>query len=58
MLEGFVNTFDYNMTTGENYDEAIYAIITFADRAGMALQHIEFQDFAEVMNSDESLRLS
>jgi hypothetical protein len=58
MLEGFVNTFDYNMTTGENYDEAIYAIVNFANRAGIALQHIEFQDFAEAMKSDEPLKLS
>lgn len=57
MLDSFINTFDYNISTGENYDEAINSIITFANRAGIALQHIEFQDFTNAMNSDQPLRL-
>lgn len=58
MLDSFINTFDYNISTGENYDEAIYSIVTFADKAGIALQHIKFQEFADAIKSDQPLRLN
>lgn len=58
MLEGFIGTFDYNIKTGENYDEAIFAIVAFSDTAGIVLQHVGFQEFAEAMNSEEPFMLS
>ena len=47
MLEDFVNTFDYNMGTGENYDEALYSIVRFANQAGMSLQNVDFDSFKQ-----------
>ncbi|SKC04676.1 hypothetical protein SAMN06296386_11576 [Lachnospiraceae bacterium] len=48
-MEEFLNTFNYNLKTGENYDEALTAIVKFADQAGIVLQHASFEDFSEAM---------
>ncbi len=53
MLDRFINTFEYNMETGENYDQALYAIVRFADEAGIALQHVKFEDFQVAMRSKD-----
>lgn len=57
MLEGFIDSFDYNLETGENYDEALYAMVRFADQAGITLQHASFFEFKEAMNSEAPLKL-
>ena len=48
-LEDFLNTFNYNLETGENYDEALNAIVKFADQLGIELQHTSFADFSDAM---------
>lgn len=53
IMTGFLNSFDYNMETGENYEHALYAIVNFANQTGMALQHADFNEFKAAMNSDE-----
>ncbi len=58
MLEDFVNTFDYNMVTGENYDEALYSIVRFANQAGMSLQNVDFDSFKQSINSNAIFELS
>ena len=57
MFDRFINTFEYNLETGENYDQALLAICQFADEAGIALQHVEFDDFSNAMRSKSSFVL-
>lgn len=57
MFDRFIDTFEYNLETGENYDQAIYAICQFADEAGVALQYVEFDEFSRAMKSKESFVL-
>jgi len=51
MLDEFIDNFNYNMETGENYDQALYSIVKFANQAGISLQHVKFDDFKQAMNS-------
>lgn len=57
MLEGFIETFDYNLETGENYDQAVYSIVNFANQAGIVLQHADFKEFKRAMNSQDTFKL-
>ena len=57
MFDRFINSFEYNLKSGENYDQAIYAIIQFADEAGIALLHVDFDDFSDAMRSKEAFVL-
>jgi hypothetical protein len=57
MLEGFIDSFEYNIETGKNYDQAIMSIVTFANQAGIALQHVDFNDFRQAMTSKTTFRL-
>lgn len=49
MMEEFLYSFNYNLETGENYDEALNAIVRFADQAGIVLQHTSFEEFSDAM---------
>ena len=53
IMTGFLDTFDYNLETGENYEYALFAIVNFANQTGIALQHADFNDFKTAMNSDD-----
>ncbi|SFU57335.1 hypothetical protein [Butyrivibrio sp. M55] len=53
MFDRFLNTFEYNLETGENYDQAVFAIVRFADEAGIVLQHVSFDEFSNAMRSKE-----
>lgn len=57
IMNEFLTTFNYNLETGENYDEAIRAIVRFADQAGIALQHASFTDFSEAMKRKDVFSL-
>ena len=57
MFNNFINAFEYNLQTGENYDEAVMAIAQFADEAGIALQHVDFDEFSNAMKSSDSFVL-
>lgn len=57
MFDRFIESFEYNLETGENYDQALLAIVRFADEAGIALQHVGFGDFQAAMRSKESFVL-
>ena len=57
MLNQFIESFEYNIDTGENYDESLIAIVNFANRAGFALQNVNFDDFAQAMTSHKTFRL-
>ena len=57
MLNQFIESFEYNIDTGENYDEALIAIVNFANQAGFALQNVDFDDFAQAMTSHKTFRL-
>ena len=53
MFDHFIESFEYNLETGENYDQALLAIVRFADEAGIALQHVSFGDFQTAMRSKD-----
>lgn len=57
MLEEFIDTFAYNMETGENYDQALHAIVRFANQTGISLQNREFNDFKQAVNSQTIFEL-
>jgi hypothetical protein len=57
MLEEFVDSFDYNLETGDNYDDALYSIVRFANQAGISLQHVDFEDFKNAMSSETIFEL-
>ena len=49
MMEEFLNSFNYNLETGENYDDALNAIVSFANQAGIALKNVSFTEFSDAM---------
>ena len=49
LFNGFIDTFEYNIQTGENYDKALMSIVSFANEAGMQLKHTNFADFKAAM---------
>ncbi|MBR6924431.1 MAG: hypothetical protein IKH50_07855, partial [Oscillospiraceae bacterium] len=53
MFDHFIESFEYNLETGENYDQAVLAIVRFANEAGIALQHANFGDFQAAMRSSD-----
>ena len=53
MFDRFIESFEYNLETGENYDQAVLAIVRFANEAGIALQHANFDDFQAAMHSSD-----
>lgn len=53
IMSEFLNSFHYNLETGENYDEAIYAISKFAEQVGITLKHLDFDEFGEAMRRKE-----
>lgn len=57
MLEGFIQSFDYDLSTGNNYSQALSTIVQFANQAGISLQYADFDDFKSAMNSNEPFRL-
>lgn len=57
MLDGFIDSFEYDIATGENYDRAVHAIVSFANQAGIALQHVSFDEFKTAMRSQDTFIL-
>ena len=57
LLQSFLNDFEYNVLTGENYDNAIWSIINFANQTGIALEYVDFDEFRDVMMTDEDIVL-
>ena len=57
IMTEFLVSFEYNIETGENYDQALYSILHFADQTGIALQHRTLEEFSVAMNSDEDFVL-
>ncbi len=57
MMDEFLSSFNYNLETGENYDEALNAIVRFANQAGISLQHASFEDFSSAMRRKDVFSL-
>ena len=53
MLNDFIDKFDFNIQTGENYDIALNSIVNFANQAGYELQDSHFEEFEKKMNDEE-----
>ena len=49
MMNEFLESFNYNLDTGENYDDALNVIVKFANQAGISLQHVTFEEFSDAM---------
>lgn len=57
MLEGFIENFEYNIETGENYWQAVEDIVQFSNLVGISLQHVSFDDFSIAMKSKQTFIL-
>lgn len=57
MMEQFINTFEYNIQTGENYDNAIQTIVRFAEQTAITLQYVKFEDFSKAMKEKKTFIL-
>lgn len=57
MLEGFIENFEYNIETGENYLQAVEDIVQFSNLVGISLQHVSFDDFSVAMKSKQTFIL-
>lgn len=57
ILDSFISSFEYNIETGDNYDEAVSVIVDFANKVGFYLRDVNFDDFAEKMRHKEPLIL-
>lgn len=51
-LNEFIDDFDYNINTGENYDKALNSIVRFANQAGYALKDVDFDEFSKKMKDE------
>lgn len=56
-MDQFLNAFEYNVETGEDYDTAICAILHFSNQMGIQLQHVNFDDFERAMVSADDFYL-
>ena len=56
-MKKLLNEFELSMKTSDNIDCAIYAIIDFANEAGLALQHTNFCEFSAAMASNKQFTL-
>jgi len=56
-MQSLLTNFEYNLATGEDYNQAIQSIMRFADETGLALQHTDFNDFKKAMKSDMDFTL-
>ena len=52
-MEAFLETFNYDLETGTNYDEALNAIVRLADQVGLSLQHASFGEFSNAMRKKD-----
>lgn len=57
LLNGFLDNFEYNFETGEDYDSAIESIVKFSNEAGFVLQHADFTDFDNAMKTKQVFKL-
>lgn len=57
IMDNMLQTFDYNLETGENYDKALMSIIHFANETGISLQHADYNDFQLAMKADDTFIL-
>lgn len=57
IFQVFLNSFEDNLESGFQYEQAIYSIINFANLMGMELQYVDFDDFTSAMLSDDDFVL-
>ncbi len=54
MMSEFMISFNYDYETGENYEQAVCSLITFANRAGVSLKYAEFEEFENAMKTQDN----
>lgn len=52
ILNDFLDNFDYNINTGENYDKALDSIVQFANRAGFELKDTNLDNFVKKIDDE------
>ena len=52
-MKDLLDEFDVQILSSYDLDAAVYAIVDYANLSGMALQHTDFGDFKNFLNSDE-----
>lgn len=55
-MASFLNEFSTGINTG-NYDGAVYAIMAFSQKFGLALKYVDFNEFDQMMLSDDVLKI-
>lgn len=56
-MDQFLNAFEFNVDSSENYDMAICAIVHFSNQMGIQLQHVNYDEFEMAMFSDDDFYL-
>ena len=57
MLNSMIASFNYDVMTGENYQEAVDSIVRFAYQAGITLHDTTMEEFSEKMKKQETMVL-
>lgn len=56
-MEQFLDTYEYNIATGANYEKALNCLLDFANQLGMEIKHASFDEFKQAMKSDDEFVL-
>lgn len=57
LFKMFIDSFDYDLSSGKNYDRALNAIICFADVSGIELRNVSFESFQNDIRNRKTLIL-
>src|SRR5699024_10153037 len=56
-MRSLIESYDYDIGTGRNYDNALRSLTTFARSMGIALQYVDYSSFEDAMIHGETFRL-
>ena len=56
-MRKLITSFDYEIESGRNYDNALRSLTTFAKSMGIALQYADYNDFETAMIRGETFHL-
>ena len=56
-MRSLIESYDYDIGTGRNYDNALRSLTTFARSMGIALQYADYSSFEDAMIHGETFRL-
>lgn len=56
-MRKLITSFDYEIESGRNYDNALRSLTTFAKSMGIALQYADYNDFETAIIRGETFHL-